>query len=538
MNKPSRHLSPKLMIFFLSFSLLFQEGSLLAQMSPAAALPAGLPAGLVGVVAAARGDVEIGKSGEVGRVAGSGEAIYLGDEVRTDAAGQLQILLLDETVFTIGPNSAIVIDTFVYDPATHDGKIDARVLKGVFRFITGQIAHKKPSNVEVKLPTGSVGVRGTIFYGKIEGNSSTILLLGPGERNNTGHRAGKIIVSNEVNGKLVETEVKKSGFGSFIQGENVPPTAAYEIPKEQINEMIAAVNPVQAPEKTEPQEQKAEQKQSSSAAQEESRTEASETEAQSTQTSEAQSEQPASADRKTTSGDSKPAGPQPPSGPGAFPGNSPDGGLSRPATMPRADSPNAGKIPDAGKSATHQSGQDGAFSYNFLRDLSTVTEINKLLFDTSREASLDIGDQNAGGGTQQPFTRTATFDELRARTEMGTYHYEGSGTLVNGNYTFKMNINFGSKTMGGDGSAMQVNSSVLAGGNPFSMAIGAESFTSHVGIATKTISLANADKNTSGTLTVDFFEAGTNLRHSVTMTTGSTDTDSGSGTATLQPGSS
>lgn len=536
---PSRPLSPKLMVFFLSFSLLFQEGSLLAQLSPAAPLPAGMPAGLVGVVAAARGDVEIGKSGEVGRVAGSGEAIYLGDEVRTDAAGQLQILLLDETVFTIGPNSAIVIDTFVYDPATHDGKIDARVLKGVFRFITGQIAHKKPSNVEVKLPTGSVGVRGTIFYGKIEGNSSTVLLLGPGERNNTGHRAGKIIVSNEVNGRLVETEVKKSGFGSFIQGENVPPTAAYEIPKEQINEMIAAVNPVQAPEKTELQEQKAEQKQSSSAAQEESRAEAAETEAQGTQTSEAQSEQPASDDRKTTSGDSKSAGPQPPSGPGGvMPGTSPDGGSPRPPTMPMAVKPNTGTIPDNGRTATHQSGQDGAFSYNFLRDLSAVTEINKLLFDTSRDASLDIGDQNAGGGTQQPFTRTATFDELRARTEMGTYHYEGSGVLVHGSYTFKMNINFGSRTMGGDGSAMQVNSSVLAGGSPFSMAIGTESFTSHVGIATKSIALNNPDKNTTGTLTVNFFEAGTNLTHSVTMTTGSTDTDSGAGTATLQPGGS
>lgn len=509
-------------------------------MSPAAApLPAGMPAGLVGVVAAARGDVEIGKSGEVGRVAGSGEPIYLGDEVRTDAVGQLQILLLDETVFTIGPNSAIVIDTFVYDPATHDGKIDARVLKGVFRFITGQIAHKKPSNVEVKLPTGSVGVRGTIFYGKIEGNSSTVLLLGPGERNNTGHRAGKIIVSNEVNGKLVETEVKKSGFGSFIQGENVPPTAAYEIPKEQINEMITAVNPVQAPEKTENQEQKAEQKQSSSASQDESRAEAAETEAQSTQTSEAQAEQPASADRKTTSADSKPAGPQPPAGPGgALPGKSPDGSTLRSGALPVAGTSGAGMIPDTGRTAAHQAGQDGAFSYSFLRDLSTVTEINNLLSDTTREASLDIGDQNIGTGTQLPFTKTATFDELRARTEMGDYHYQGSGVLVNGSYTFSMNINFGSKTMGGGNSGMQVNSTVLNGGSQFTMPIGSASFTSQIGIASKTIPLSAPDQNTYGNLTVNFFEAGTNLTHSVTMTTGSTDTDSGAGTATLQPGAS
>ncbi|MDD5671699.1 MAG: FecR domain-containing protein, partial [Candidatus Omnitrophica bacterium] len=99
---------------------------------------------LIGVAAAVRGNVELTRTGTVGEVIESGANIFLGDQISTDDKGRLQILLLDETVFTIGPNSAMVIDKFVYDPANHNGEIKAKIVKGTFRFVTGQIAHKKP----------------------------------------------------------------------------------------------------------------------------------------------------------------------------------------------------------------------------------------------------------------------------------------------------------------------------------------------------------------------------------------------------------
>src|SRR5258708_4230703 len=77
-------------------------------------------------------------AGAVGRVIGSGQPLYLNDAVTTDAQGRLQVLLLDETVFTIGPNSSMVLDSFIYDP-NGASKLSARILKGVFRFVTGKI---------------------------------------------------------------------------------------------------------------------------------------------------------------------------------------------------------------------------------------------------------------------------------------------------------------------------------------------------------------------------------------------------------------
>ena len=41
-----------------------------------------------------------------------------------------QILLLDQSTFTIGSDSEVVMDTFIYDPDTNDGKIIAEPALG------------------------------------------------------------------------------------------------------------------------------------------------------------------------------------------------------------------------------------------------------------------------------------------------------------------------------------------------------------------------------------------------------------------------
>ncbi len=204
-----------------------------------AAIP--LNAGQVGIVAGVRGVVKVTNQTQVGKVLESGAPIYLGDTIATDEKSNLQILLLDETIFTIGPQSAIVIDKFIYDPATQNGEVKAKVVKGVFRFVTGKIARKKPSQMEVELPAGTIGIRGTIVAGESVGKKSTIVLLGPGENNNTPHRIGSFVLGNEINGAVNEQVVNKSGFGSVIEGEGIPPTAPFKVPSEQLNRLANAL---------------------------------------------------------------------------------------------------------------------------------------------------------------------------------------------------------------------------------------------------------------------------------------------------------
>ncbi len=196
-----------------------------------------------GVAAAVRGSVQIARPGQAGRVASSGAPVFIGDEITTDMKGTVQIILLDQTTFAIGPNSTIVIDEFVYNPANDAGKVTAKVAAGTFRFITGKIAHKKPENMRVNLPAGYVGVRGTMAMGQVNGERSLVVLTGPGAQNNTGNRQGALVIGSEVNGEMKSVDVTKTGFGTVIEGANVPPQEPFEVPENQIQEMSDSLTP-------------------------------------------------------------------------------------------------------------------------------------------------------------------------------------------------------------------------------------------------------------------------------------------------------
>jgi hypothetical protein len=98
----------------------------------------------------------------------NGQPLYLNDNVTTDGNGHLQVILLDSTVFTLGPNTNMILDTYVYDPATNAGEMAATVAKGFFRYIAGKITPKNGENLKINLPVGTIGIRGTIIESTIE----------------------------------------------------------------------------------------------------------------------------------------------------------------------------------------------------------------------------------------------------------------------------------------------------------------------------------------------------------------------------------
>jgi hypothetical protein len=228
------------------FSLLFCILYLVAALPLAfSQTPASVPpaAGQIGIVAAVRGSVQITRPGQVGQIAGSGHPVCLGDEVKTDAEGRLQIMLLDETVFTIGPNSCMVIDKFVYDPANQNGEVKAKILKGTFRFVTGKIARKKPSHMTVELPSGTIGIRGTIVNGETDGVGSTAALMGPGGNNNAGYAGGGFSMANDVGGQTEQTDIDQPGYGATIPGPGQAPSGAFLVGDDLLNRWANALNP-------------------------------------------------------------------------------------------------------------------------------------------------------------------------------------------------------------------------------------------------------------------------------------------------------
>ena len=143
----------------------------------------------------------------------TGSKIYFGDTIVVKAQSNAQILLLDETALTVGEKSEITIDEFIYDPQSKVGKIVSNIKIGTVKIITGEISKKNPDNLEVNVPTGSVGARGTEFVVVTESDEkSTVVLLGPGKKNTLGMIPGILNVSDGFNTVNISTP----GFQSVV----------------------------------------------------------------------------------------------------------------------------------------------------------------------------------------------------------------------------------------------------------------------------------------------------------------------------------
>src|SRR5581483_277102 len=157
-----------------------------------------------GVAAAVKGPVQQVSfrtpAATVGRNVASGDEIFLGDRIVTGPAGGLQIMLMDGTTFSISPNSSMVIDEFVYNPATGTGKITASVTRGTLRLISGRIARQEQEAIQIKLPTATVGIRGSMVVFSGGPNGFFIGLFGVGPDNSADRPQSLVTVL--INGVL------------------------------------------------------------------------------------------------------------------------------------------------------------------------------------------------------------------------------------------------------------------------------------------------------------------------------------------------
>jgi hypothetical protein len=177
----------------------------------------------IGGAGAVRGSVNAtAPNATVGRVVESGKPLYLNDHVTTKADSHLQVMLLDETVFTMGPDSDMVLDEFVYDPSTNAGKVTARLTKGAFRFVSGKVARQGPDRMNINTPTGTIGIRGTEGVIIVSPEGVIIILTGAGPNNTAGAPPGHIHVQN----KFGSVEIIKVGFGTQMTINGVPTTPA------------------------------------------------------------------------------------------------------------------------------------------------------------------------------------------------------------------------------------------------------------------------------------------------------------------------
>jgi hypothetical protein len=95
------------------------------------------------------------------RVIEVGAQVVSDEKIETSATGSVQLLFIDKTTLNIGPNSSVVIDKFVFDPATAQGEMAISLGKGVLRVVGGQATHT--GGASITTPVATIGLRGGIL---------------------------------------------------------------------------------------------------------------------------------------------------------------------------------------------------------------------------------------------------------------------------------------------------------------------------------------------------------------------------------------
>jgi len=207
----------------------------------------------VGRNSAVKGDVKILSVEElIARQAIVKEPVFLGDKVTSKIGSSLQVLLKDDSTFTVGPQCDMVIDKFVYDPDKNTNSISAKVKKGMFRFASGKVSKTNPQEVNIETPTATMGIRGTMvevlvgpeafLCAKKEGllagdirmdhaGATLVILRGPGKNTTSVNRQGEVIVKSAGQ----EVTLTQSGTGVLVSNSDQKPSEPFVVSDELFN---------------------------------------------------------------------------------------------------------------------------------------------------------------------------------------------------------------------------------------------------------------------------------------------------------------
>jgi len=125
-------------------------------------------ADMVGIVKIVRGSASIVRD-EQTIPAKAGNKLFEKDSIKTGADGSIGVIFSDNSLLSIGSNSDLQINEFLFRPADKKLSIITRIKRGTLTYITGLIAKLRPESVKFQTPTAILGVRGTHFAIRVKG---------------------------------------------------------------------------------------------------------------------------------------------------------------------------------------------------------------------------------------------------------------------------------------------------------------------------------------------------------------------------------
>ncbi len=86
--------------------------------------------------------------------------VFSNEKVNTGASSAARFIFQDNTILSVGANSSVILDRFVFNTDANQSQVALSMSKGVMRFVSGTLPKKQYS---IRTPTALIGIRGTIL---------------------------------------------------------------------------------------------------------------------------------------------------------------------------------------------------------------------------------------------------------------------------------------------------------------------------------------------------------------------------------------
>ena len=218
----------------------------------------------------------------------AGYQIIQNHTIETDEIGKAQMLLLDGTAFSVGPNSSVVLDRFIYNPETAEGSLEVTA-RGLLRIVGGKVTKKQPALIRTNSAT--VGIRGGIGIVQTDGSQVNATFLYGEEMTVTPNCVDLDTFGDQCGSDFITT-ITEPGFSVTVESADSEPSE----PEPVTEESLEAVQDELEASEDEPAEEESSSDESSS---EESSDESSSEESSSEESSDESSSEESSSEESS-----------------------------------------------------------------------------------------------------------------------------------------------------------------------------------------------------------------------------------------------
>jgi hypothetical protein len=134
-----------------------------------------------------------------------GAQILVGDHIVTGHNARVGLRMVDGAVLSLGADTEFAVNDYRYQEQAGQGTARLELIKGVFRAVTGAIGKLKERDFKVLTSVGTIGIRGTDFWGGFYFSQALDVALLDGKGIYIENAAGLVEITQPGDGSTVHS---------------------------------------------------------------------------------------------------------------------------------------------------------------------------------------------------------------------------------------------------------------------------------------------------------------------------------------------